>query len=574
MAKIFLDENDNFTLSSEATVFGTGGVESVIIEATAENIILDQNIDRVDFFGRISDFTFRQAGNQMEVYDKTTQLIVKIPLQPDINGTEMVFSDGSVSSLITAGVMRLGGTAVTSTSQTALPVTINSAVVSQSTTSLEPSIINHSYTNSSLGALSSMNSEGVSSLASGTYWSSNLSTLTYSFNETIPLSYYEEEDDSLTNGFTPLNDEQREAVRSMIEQIGALIGIDFEEIEVGGDIRFNIIEMEDENVVAFAFYPEEGVGGDVFLSSEYNDETTLFDYNLEQGREGWSTIVHELGHAFGLKHPFEEEIQLPTEQDNTAHTIMSYTNVNNYQVDFALQNDGSIQAEYISVLSQLYSLYDVSVLQAIYGANESTNRDDNTYTMSFDEFKFQTIWDAGGNDTFDFSANRGDTTLNLNGGTLNSVDEYSLDEIVNYYQNEVDTSHYNSWIEDVVSELYHENSLYSGKNNLGIANGVIIENIKTGSGDDVITDSAVDNRISTSSGNDKIYVGNGGYDYVDGGEGNNDILYIDLSKNDVTVEVYNENYLMYSQNYSVEFENIELIAFNNGIMYEIDALIA
>src|SRR5690606_19475010 len=53
--------------------------------------------------------------------------------------------------------------------------------------------------------------------------------------------------------------------------------------------------------------------------------------NPAPGSAGYQTLLHELGHALGLGHPFHESgeqaghIHLPTQQDNTANTIMSYT---------------------------------------------------------------------------------------------------------------------------------------------------------------------------------------------------------------------------------------------------------
>jgi hypothetical protein len=43
------------------------------------------------------------------------------------------------------------------------------------------------------------------------------------------------------------------------------------------------------------------------------------------GTVGFEVLLHELGHALGLKHPFEGSVTLPTAQDNTANTLMSYT---------------------------------------------------------------------------------------------------------------------------------------------------------------------------------------------------------------------------------------------------------
>ncbi|MCD2517951.1 DUF4214 domain-containing protein [Massilia sp. G4R7] len=64
----------------------------------------------------------------------------------------------------------------------------------------------------------------------------------------------------------------------------------------------------------------------------YLDNAEWFGYNrdLTPGGVGYQTLLHELGHALGLGHPFHEadeenHIHLPWAEDNTANTIMSYT---------------------------------------------------------------------------------------------------------------------------------------------------------------------------------------------------------------------------------------------------------
>ena len=78
--------------------------------------------------------------------------------------------------------------------------------------------------------------------------------------------------------------------------------------------------------------------------------------------------------------------------------------------------------------------------------------------------------------------------------------------------------------------------IYTGENNFAIANGVIIENLYTGYGNDIITDNEVDNYISSSFGDDKIYLVNSGLDYVDGGDGN-DTLYLNLQLNQISLKM-------------------------------------
>jgi serralysin len=46
---------------------------------------------------------------------------------------------------------------------------------------------------------------------------------------------------------------------------------------------------------------------------------------LAPGNNGYETLLHEIGHALGLKHPFEGDIRLPGGSDSTANTVMSYT---------------------------------------------------------------------------------------------------------------------------------------------------------------------------------------------------------------------------------------------------------
>lgn len=60
--------------------------------------------------------------------------------------------------------------------------------------------------------------------------------------------------------------------------------------------------------------------------------------NLAAGTQGYETLLHEVGHMLGLKHPFEGTIRLPSTTDNTAHTLMSYTHSGGFHSTFA-END-------------------------------------------------------------------------------------------------------------------------------------------------------------------------------------------------------------------------------------------
>ncbi|WP_374437663.1 reprolysin-like metallopeptidase [Inhella sp.] len=65
------------------------------------------------------------------------------------------------------------------------------------------------------------------------------------------------------------------------------------------------------------------------------------------GTSGFEVLLHELGHAMGLKHPFSGSVVLPGAQDNTANTLMSYTDVGGPYSN--------------------YNPYDIAALRYLYG---------------------------------------------------------------------------------------------------------------------------------------------------------------------------------------------------------------
>lgn len=136
MASIYLDSGDTFTLSGAASVFGSTGTEKLIINSGATGVVVDQNVERVDLAGASSAYTFQAAGNSLKVYSGTT-LVATIPVQPDADGTQVVFSNGSANAVInaTTGAITLGGAAVTSTAAAVTPTTIDATVTSGAGTS-------------------------------------------------------------------------------------------------------------------------------------------------------------------------------------------------------------------------------------------------------------------------------------------------------------------------------------------------------------------------------------------------------------------------------------------------------
>jgi hypothetical protein len=546
--KIYLNTLNKTLDGADGTIIDSKGINYWTEQLNSGNFTRDEAMVNLAKVAQESTtISGEQFSNRVEVSNHTADVLTN---PPEDYQTSLLFHNSGDIGLIVTNDKR-------------------SISLSNSKVDNLASINNLSHTNNGLGTLSTSTTKGVVALDSEKHWDKT-KDITFSFNSTLPNEY--KNNDELSNNWEELNHQQKTAIRNIVNELNKLIDIKIVETTEEGMIRFNIVELEEEGTVGFAYYPGNGIGGDIFLSQEFNNTNSDYDLGLNSGENGHITISHELGHALGLKHPFEGKGKLPTNEDDITHTIMSYTPKDNIVPNFS-QEGSDIYLELNSINPDLYALYDISALQAIYGTNRETAVGNNSYSMSYDEYKIQTIWDAGGKDKIDLSSTLGESTIDLHEGTINSADQYSLNEIISLHQEFIDNPSANNWIKERVTELYNQNSLYTGKNNLSIAQGVIIEDITTGRGNDTITDNEVDNHISTGRGDDKIYLGAGGYDTVEGGEGK-DRLYIDLNKNQFTLEEITDNtYRLIADNFMVDFNGIETIQLHNGVNYSPEDLL-
>lgn len=211
--------------------------------------------------------------------------------------------------------------------------------------------------------------------------------------------------------------------------------------------------------------------GDIWISPTYgNGSFAVGTYN-------YMAMMHEIGHALGLDHPFEGN-KIPSGYDARNYTIMSYTDPKNVW----WFNSSTGQTEYL-IKSPM--VYDIAAIQSIYGANTSYNAGDTTYTYSATAPFFAAIWDGGGNDTIDVSGFSKGCRIDLHAGT------------------------YSTLVFDNLSTI---------TNNLGIAFNCTIENATGGSGADKLTGNDVANVLVGRDGDDTL-VGNGGADTLNGGAG-------------------------------------------------------
>jgi Ca2+-binding RTX toxin-like protein len=334
--------------------------------------------------------------------------------------------------------------------------------------------------------------------------------VTFRFTSEVPVHAVGSGD---ATGYQPLTEAQKTAARTILGIYEQYCNIDF--VESPGLANADmLISRNSASPAGYAYAPElltpAGVegddGGDIWLS--------VNDANLDVGvgGPGWNTLIHEIGHAIGLKHPFEVDDRdgaggfpaqpaLPDATDSNQYTVMSYTGHARSLLRVVAEGGGSVSYEYLG--SSTPMLYDVAAIQYLYGKNMATGAGNTVYTFDPNTPFFKCIWDASGSDTISVSTFTRGCTIDLNAGKFSSIS----------IPTEPLPGGFGAESPDILAQIY------DGTNNLSIAFGAVIEKAIGGSGADKLTGNAVANTLTGNGGNDNL-TGNAGNDTMNGGAGN------------------------------------------------------
>lgn len=322
------------------------------------------------------------------------------------------------------------------------------------------------------------------------------------------------------NGFHAMDQKQETAVVSALSYLTTLINVEFvqQDAQHQADLAFGTNQQDSS--AGYAKYPL-GNGNNpsvVMLDNQDASGATNIGEQLEDKTSyAWYTLIHEVAHSMGLKHPGPYNAgggktpgpYLTTAKDNRLTTVMSYKDgPGSQKVNVSLSGNGFSYAA-TGIAPTSYKVLDIAALQYLYGANTQTQAADVSVADGY--ALYNTLWAPQG-----VKLNASETTrtnvFDMRAGYYSSVSILSTNDQITAYkasfksQGDSDAAAETHANQLVTGTAALKGKLFNGKNTLGLAWGSSYSQISGGAADDRFYASTYSSTVIGGAGNDTLYL--------------------------------------------------------------------
>ena len=291
----------------------------------------------------------------------------------------------------------------------------------------------------------------------------------------------------------PYNQPQREATRELLGNIETFVNIEFIEVPFVDNVNLEHGALAQITFGHWDFssgapgnpayaITTDGDGLNSTAGDIWTDWTTAGWNPLSAGAGNVPTSVQGPGTSFDFQVIQALGNSLGLEFDNTL-SIFNNFNYNTVLTDTRFNVNSQFDEQYPEFPST-FQLYDYQRLQELYGARTDFNTGNDQYR--FDDAHQQTIYDSAGTDTLNLTRNTVDTIIDLRQGQRSTLQDAETGNAVD--------------------------------NSVLIPYGTVIENARSGSGNDTLSGNETRNFLFGNEGSD-ILIGRGGNDALRGGDG-------------------------------------------------------